>query len=118
MKGLRFSTALIPYVLAAHRYTTRSQHSVRLCAAVPALSIARQSTASLSNQTAHTTTPTTRKPSADTKQDENAAAVEEVQGLSGRRYIIEKILQDKHMPLGRVYLARFVMHTFSFTKRS
>ncbi|KAF2133279.1 kinase-like protein [Dothidotthia symphoricarpi CBS 119687] len=33
------------------------------------------------------------------------AAVTRIAGLSGRRYIIERVLQDKPGPLGRIYLA-------------
>lgn len=34
--------------------------------------------------------------------------MEEVIGQSGRRYVIERVLQDKGIQLGRVYLASYV----------
>lgn len=34
--------------------------------------------------------------------------LKEVSGLSGRRYAIEDVLQDRNIPYGRVYLAQYV----------
>lgn len=50
----------------------------------------------------------------DPKGDDHLG--EDIQGLSGRRYMIERILQDKHMPLGRVCLARSFLPTYIVKK--
>ena len=43
------------------------------------------------------------------KLQSGSAIMEEVKAQSGRRYQLESILQDKEMPFGRVYLARYAL---------
>ena len=35
--------------------------------------------------------------------------MEEIEGQSGRRYILKTVLQDKEIPFGRVYLAMYAI---------
>lgn len=35
--------------------------------------------------------------------------MEEIEGQSGRRYVLKTVLQDKKIPFGRVYLATYAI---------
>lgn len=108
MKRVHFGLVRFRYDCKTRRYGTPLRRVQPSHAALHALPHRQYQARSSHSNSCKPNSGTNHAGSASDQQRDDDVG-EEIQGLSGRRYTIEKILQDKHMPLGRVYLARFVL---------